>query len=225
VDVGRLALRTVIGGLFVGHGTQKLLGAFDGPGLAGTAKMMDSLELRPPRAHAVTVGVCETAGGALLAAGLATPVAAATLTGTMITAIRTVHLKNGPWVSKGGYEYNLVMIAAILGLVDGGPGDFSVDRLLGWQDTGLRWALGAGLLGALASEAVLRLGRQAARRTRSAEASYPAEQRRPEPPRRRPARPATASCPPARCRPAGSRPARAVGRTARRWPPGSPLRG
>jgi putative oxidoreductase len=30
--IGRLAARAVIGGLFIGHGTQKLFGWFDGPG-------------------------------------------------------------------------------------------------------------------------------------------------------------------------------------------------
>jgi putative oxidoreductase len=176
MQIGRLAVRTVIGGLFVGHGTQKLLGAFGGPGLDGTARMMDSLGLHPPKVNALAVGVSETAGGALFAAGAATPLAAAALTGTMLTAIRTVHLKNGPWVTKGGYEYNLVLIAAVLGIVDGGPGGLSVDRALGWQDTGLGWTLAAGLLGAVASEAVLRIGRRNAARTRVTGGSdYPAD--------------------------------------------------
>jgi putative oxidoreductase len=32
MDLGRLILRTVIGGLFIGHGTQKLFGWFGGGG-------------------------------------------------------------------------------------------------------------------------------------------------------------------------------------------------
>lgn len=32
----------------------------------------------------------------------------------MLTAIHRVHLKNGSWATNGGYEYNLVMIAAVL---------------------------------------------------------------------------------------------------------------
>jgi putative oxidoreductase len=54
--------------------------------------MMESLRMRPAKVHAVLAGATETAGGALLAAGLATPVAASALTGVMTTAIRTVHL-------------------------------------------------------------------------------------------------------------------------------------
>lgn len=81
----------------------------------------------------------EPLGGALLAAGLATPLAAASLIGVMITAIRKVHLDNGPWITRGGYEYNLVLIAALLELVDGGPGALSLDRALGIHKTGPGW--------------------------------------------------------------------------------------
>jgi putative oxidoreductase len=35
----------------------------------------------------------------------------ALLSGTMITAIRRVHAKNGPWNEAGGYEYNAMLIA------------------------------------------------------------------------------------------------------------------
>src|SRR5437763_13248271 len=122
MKLGRLLARAVIGGLFIGHGGQKLFGWFDGPGIDGATKMMDSLELRPARRSALAASVSETAGGAMLAAGFLTPVAATALIGTMITAIRTVHFKNGLWNSAGGYEFNLALIAAILAIVDGGPG-------------------------------------------------------------------------------------------------------
>lgn len=157
---GRLIARAVIGGLFVGHGTQKLFGSFGGPGLDGAAGMMESLNLRPARRNALAAGVTETAGGALLAAGLATPAAAASLIGVMVTAIRTVHLKNGPWAANGGYEYNVVLITALLALVDGGPGKLSLDAWLGMDRTDSRWALGALALGAAASTATIELGRR-----------------------------------------------------------------
>jgi putative oxidoreductase len=168
-DLGRLLLRGVIGGLFIGHGTQKLFGWFGGPGRDGTEQMMGKLEMHPPRAHAVVSGATEATGGALLAAGLATPLAAAELIGVMFTAIRKVHLKNGPWVSKGGYEYNLVLIAALVALVDGGPGNLSVDRALGIHDTGPGWALGSLAAGAATSAAVIEAGRRLAARRAAAQ--------------------------------------------------------
>jgi putative oxidoreductase len=160
MEIGKLAVRAVIGGLFVGHGTQKLFGWFGGPGLAGTEQMMGALELRPTRANAVAAGVTEALGGALLVAGAATPLAAAGLIGTMATAVRKVHAPNGPWAAEGGWEYNAVLIAALVALVDSGPGDLSVDAALGHEEWGSRWALAGIGLGTAAAAATMGLGRR-----------------------------------------------------------------
>ena len=63
-----------------------------------------------------------------------------------------MHAPNGPWVTKGGYEYNAVLIAAIFAVVDGGPGALSIDRLRGKHETGLPTALASLALGAGASK-------------------------------------------------------------------------
>jgi putative oxidoreductase len=160
MNIGRLTARVLIGGLFVGHGTQKLFGWFGGPGLEGTEAMMESLEMRPARHNALAAGLSETAGGALLVAGAATPLAAASLIGTMITAIRKVHQPNGVWAAQGGWEYNAVLISALVALIDGGPGDVSVDAALGREAWGPAWALSGLGLGALASTAAVALGRR-----------------------------------------------------------------
>lgn len=162
VDVGRLAARAVIGGLFIGHGTQKLFGWFDGPGIPGTEGMMTALNMHPTKPNAYAAGLSETVGGAMLVAGAATPLAAAALTGTMITAIRKVHLKNGTWAANGGWEYNAVLIAAVLALADSGPGSFSLDNAVGARLTGDRWALAALALGAAASTAAIVSGQKQA---------------------------------------------------------------
>jgi putative oxidoreductase len=160
MDLGRLTARVVIGGLFVGHGTQKLFGWFGGPGLAGTEQMMGALEMHPTRANALAAGLTETVGGAMLVAGLATPAPAAGLIGTMATAIQKVHRANGPWAANGGWEYNAVLIAALLALADAGPGDISLDAKLGTERTGPAWALGAFALGLASSAAAIALGRR-----------------------------------------------------------------
>ncbi len=143
MSVGRLAARGLIGGLFIGHGTQKLFGWFGGPGRAGTEGMMASLQMHPAKLNALAAGVTETAGGAMLAAGLATPLAASALTGVMTTAIKKVHLANGPWAAKGGWEYNAVLIAAVTALAEIGPGAFSLDRRWGLERTGPAWGVAA----------------------------------------------------------------------------------
>lgn len=147
MSVGRLVERGLIGGLFIGHGTQKLFGWFGGPGRAGTEGMMSAIGMHPAKANALAAGVTETAGGALIAAGLATPAAAAALTGVMTTAIKKVHLPNGVWASNGGWEYNAVLIAAVTALAEAGPGDLSLDHVLGIEVSGPKWAFGALALG------------------------------------------------------------------------------
>lgn len=141
MSVGRLGARLMIGGLFIGHGTQKLFGWFGGPGRSGTEGMMESLGMRPAKLHALAAGVTETVGGGLLAAGLATPLASAALTGAMTTAIKKVHLPNGPWAANGGWEYNAVLISALTALAETGPGDLSLDHALGIERRGAGWAV------------------------------------------------------------------------------------
>jgi putative oxidoreductase len=143
MKIARLLLRVTLGGLFIGHGTQKLKGWFGGHGLDATAGMFEQLGLRPGRRNAIASGVAETAGGAGLALGLATPFAAASVIGSMITAIHRVHLKNGPWVTNQGYEYNLVLILAATLIAELGPGPVSVDHLLGTETSGAGWGLAA----------------------------------------------------------------------------------
>jgi putative oxidoreductase len=152
MELALLALRVVVGLLFVGHGTQKLFGWFGGHGIEGMAAGFDSMGLRPGRLHAFLAGGAETAGGLLLALGLLTPFAAAALIAVMTTAIVTVHLSKGPWNSNGGYEYNLVMIAAAFALAGVGAGEWSLDNALSLDVAGTGWALAAlaaGVLGGL----------------------------------------------------------------------------
>ncbi|HEX8498818.1 MAG TPA: DoxX family protein, partial [Actinomycetales bacterium] len=132
-----------------------------GPGPEGTAGMMTALGLRPARRNALAAGVTETAGGAAIALGLATPLASAALIGTMVTAIRKVHLANGPWAANGGWEYNAVLIATLVALADDGPGDASLDAAMGLERRGAAWGLGALVLGAAASTLVIELGARA----------------------------------------------------------------
>ncbi|HEX4753955.1 MAG TPA: DoxX family protein [Solirubrobacterales bacterium] len=161
---GRLLARLIIGGMFIGHGTQKWFGWFGGPGIEKTTGMMDSLGLAPARANAHAASASETLGGVGIALGAFTPLAAASLIGTMVTAIRTVHWEKGFWAQAGGYEYNLTIIAALLLIVDGGPGALSVDSALGIEETGPGVALAALAAGAIGSTVALAAAKAAAQK-------------------------------------------------------------
>jgi putative oxidoreductase len=171
MDIGRTALRLVIGPLFVGHGTQKLFGWFGGNGLEGTAGFFEGkLGLKPGKRHAAAAGASEAIGGALLALGALTPVAAGLITGTMITAIRKVHAPNGPWATQGGYEYNAVLIAAMLALTADGPGRPSVD------DAAFPWMRGNALALAQFAAAAAGSAYLTADRSEPAAEAYPGEE-------------------------------------------------
>ena len=143
MDAALLTLHALVGALFVGHGAQKLFGAFGGHGIAGTAGFMASLGLRPGRLHALAAGAAELVGGALLLLGLLLPLAAALIVATMTTATLTAHRGKGPWVSDGGYEYPLVMIAVALALATGGGGEYALDSVLELGLTGEGWGFGS----------------------------------------------------------------------------------
>jgi putative oxidoreductase len=151
-----LVARVLLGGLFFGHGAQKLFGWFGGYGPEGTGGFLESVGVKPGRQHAMAAGASEMGGGALLAAGLATPAAAAAITGVMTTAIRTVHQPNGPWISENGWEYTAVVIAAVLTIVEVGPGPVSLDAAFGTEHTGPGWALAALVAGVGGSTLLLR---------------------------------------------------------------------
>ncbi len=116
MDFGLFLLHAVVGLFFVGHGAQKLFGAFGGHGLEGTAGFFDSLGLRPGRLHARAAGVNELVGGALLALGLFVPFAATLIVATMVAAVITVHASKGPWNSDGGWELNATYAVAAVAL-------------------------------------------------------------------------------------------------------------
>ena len=141
MGLGTTLIRGVVGPLFVGHGTQKLFGWFGGHGIEGTGGYFESIGLKPGRQHATTAGAVETAGGLLLTLGALTPIAASMISGSMVTAIRKAHADKGPWVTNGGYEYNLVVIAAMAAVADHGPGSPSVDASAFPGLKGPAWAL------------------------------------------------------------------------------------
>jgi putative oxidoreductase len=171
MDIALLILRVVVGAFFIGHGAQKVFGAFGGHGVAGTAQFMESLGMKPGRLHATAAGWGEMAGGLLLLLGLFTPLGSVLIIAVMTVAILTAHAGKGPWVSEGGWEYNAVLIAVATALAGVGPGDWSLDNVIEADTTGTEWALGAltiGLLAGVIARAVGRQGRSEQRTTPAA---------------------------------------------------------
>jgi len=163
VSTGLLILRVVVGVLFIGHGTQKLFGWFGGHGLEGTGGFFEQLGYRPGKPHAALTGAVETTGGALLALGLFTPLAAAMLIGVMLNAIVSVHWPK-VWSTDNGLEFPLVMATAAAALAFAGPGRVSIDAAMGGASWGVAWPLVALILGFASGSVLLtERGRELAR--------------------------------------------------------------
>lgn len=132
---GPAVLRVTVGTVFVAHGLQMLLPVFGGGGVRSTAADFASMGLEPAYPLALLAGVTELGGGVALILGVFTLYAAIALIITMLVATWKVHLANGfflNWaITPGvghGYEFNLVLIAALVSLCLTGAGAVSVDR-------------------------------------------------------------------------------------------------
>lgn len=131
-DLALTVVRVAVGLVLAGHGAQKVFGAFEGPGLERWHGAVASMGFAQPRVMGTLAAFVEFFGGLMLAVGFLTPIVAALLAIDMVVAIIKVHWSKGMWVTKGGYEYALVLfvVLVLLGLVR--PSVYSVDAVLGF---------------------------------------------------------------------------------------------
>ena len=123
-----LILRLFLGFAFMMHGSQKLLGAFGGGGVAGVAGMLSKLGLEPSQILAWVLSITEFVGGVCVVLGFLTRFWAAGLVIDMAVAIFKVHRANGFFASKNGFELPLAFGVMALVILLTGPGSLSVDR-------------------------------------------------------------------------------------------------
>ncbi len=131
MSVALLILRLVVGLTLAVHGTQKLFGWFGGSGPARLRQGFQKQGLKPAWLWASLVILGEVGGGISLAPGFLTPLGAAGTFGAMFMATFKVHWKNGFIVSKGGFEYTLVLMTVSIAIGLMGPGSYSLDALFG----------------------------------------------------------------------------------------------
>lgn len=116
----RSILRIVAGLLFMLHGAQKLLG-FPDP----EAKLTAGAPLLIKAA-----GFIELVGGALIALGLFTSLAALIASGEMAVAYFKAHAPGGFWPTLNGGELAVLYCFIFLYLAFAGAGPWSIDALL-----------------------------------------------------------------------------------------------
>ena len=125
IDLALLAVRVVVGLIFLLHGLDKL------GDLTGTEQGFDGMGIPAPGLMAPRVAVLETVGGLALIVGALAPLFAIGLAINMLVAALVVHVENGFFVSDGGYELVLVLGVASVAIAIAGAGRYSVDAALG----------------------------------------------------------------------------------------------
>ncbi|MDZ7703292.1 MAG: DoxX family protein [Trueperaceae bacterium] len=123
---GITILRVSVGIIFLMNGWVKLFVN----GIAGTAGFFDSIGIPLATAAAVVVSVLEFAGGAALILGVGTRLVSPLLAVVMLTALFTVHIGNGFFVSNGGISHVFALLAATLTLTLTGPGRLALADLV-----------------------------------------------------------------------------------------------
>ena len=161
MDIGLLVARAVFGTVMAAHGTQKLFGWFGGYGIAGTGGFFETLGF-PTRSAVRDGGRGDRARGR--------PPARARRLRPDWTGARaerhdrcgsvSVHLPGGLFATTNGIEIPLLYAAAAVALALTGPGQYSLDAVLGvasaWPGE-LTWGvLVAAIVGAIANLALRR---------------------------------------------------------------------
>lgn len=130
-DIALLVGRIIAGGLVAGHGAQKLLGWFGGPGLQKWTAAMGNRGMRPAALWGPLSAGNEFFGGLLTALGLLSPLGPLGIMSMMATAAVKGHWGKPIWSSKGGAELPLSFLGTAAILVSTGPGRYSLDHLFG----------------------------------------------------------------------------------------------
>jgi putative oxidoreductase len=134
-DLAALLLRATLGVTMLAHGWNHVFG---GGKIAGTTRWFASIGMRPAWVHAWVATVTELGCGALLLAGLLTPLAAGGVLGIMLVALAANHINNGFFIFRPGegYEYVLMISIVSVALAGIGGGWLSVDHAVDLPITG-----------------------------------------------------------------------------------------
>ena len=129
-EVALIPPRAALGASMVYHGLGKVRG--EGPEEVGG--WFESLGIKPGKHFAVATGIAEIFAGVAAIAGIWTRPAALAVLVTQAVAVGKVHAKKGFDITKGGCEYNAVLMAIAATLLVAGPGLFSahegIERLV-----------------------------------------------------------------------------------------------
>ena len=119
-DITHWGIRASIGAIFIVHSLKK----FDPSWQEWLVQVGMPPEMQLPMALA------EFIGGIFLIAGVLTRITGAVFSVILLGAIFHIRWENGFFISKGGWEWDLVMLAAVLSIIAAGPGRVSIAHLV-----------------------------------------------------------------------------------------------
>ena len=115
-----MGIRASIGAIFIIHSLKK----FD------PSWQEWLMSIRMPSEMQLPIALAEFIGGILLIIGALTRVTGSVFAIILLGAIFHIRWENGFFVSQGGWEWDLVMLAAVLSIIVAGPGRISISHLV-----------------------------------------------------------------------------------------------
>ena len=119
-DVAHMGMRATIGVIFIVHG----FGKFGNPGFGGWISSMGI----PAEMH-IPIALAEFIPGIFLIFGIFTRISSSLLSIVMLGAIFLVKGASS-LTGEGGYELDLILLAACLVIIVSGPGRISISHLI-----------------------------------------------------------------------------------------------
>jgi putative oxidoreductase len=124
-----LPVRLALGAVMIAHGSQKVLGSFNGSGFKAFISGNTPFGfMRPAWLWLAAAALSELVGGLLVTLGFLTRVGAFFIACTMLTAVIGVHWPSGFFAGNRGYEYPLALLGIAVALLISGGGQASVDK-------------------------------------------------------------------------------------------------
>jgi putative oxidoreductase len=119
-DITHWGIRASIGAIFLVHSLKKFEPSWQ--------EWLVGIGLPPEMQY--PIALAEFIGGILLIAGVLTRITAVIFSVILLGAIFHIRWEKGFFVSQGGWEWDLVMLAAVLSIVAVGPGRISIANLV-----------------------------------------------------------------------------------------------
>jgi len=120
-DITHWGIRAAIGAIFLVHSIKKFDPSWE-------SWLVDTAGL-PPEMR-LPIALAEFIGGIFLITGVLTRITASIFSIIILGAIFHIRWENGFFISQGGWEWDLVMLAALLSIIVAGPGRVSISHLV-----------------------------------------------------------------------------------------------